>query len=143
MIESDLTEDILPAEISLIYDDNIYKGKLVEYSYQVNKPFSELQTPDVLISFNNTESFINITKNSKIEFILDEYPQVLIPSELSATAYSSADDPVVLMPLNDQNIFKIDLNHGKYLLLVSTTWSQLSEYNVNGYVLHSFNINVI
>ena len=142
MLESDLTEDILPPEIALIYEDNMYKGKLLEYSYKVNKPFSELQTPDALISFNNTESFINITKNSKIEFKLDEYPQVLIPSELSATVYSPTDDPIVLMPLNNQNTFKIDLNPGKYLLLVSTTWSQLSEYNVSGYVLHSFNINI-
>lgn len=74
-----------------------------------------------------------------------KYPSSLIPSNLAVTVYSTDGKPLeVLQSLsNDTNLFNISLDERKYMLLVSATWTQISGYNVSGYVLYSFAINVV
>ena len=142
---NNLVKDILPPSILLMYDDKEYSGKLVEYNFRAEQPFSELRMPRGDGILDTKIPFINITQDSGIQIDARGYPNVLPPSNIGITVYSTEGESVKVLPKssNNSNLFTGDLERGKYTLLVSSTWAQISDYEISGYVLYLFNVNVV
>lgn len=146
-LDNNLTSDVLPAKIQMIYNNQIYEGKPIFYIYRGDSSFSDFQKPQFNIHNINTE-VITVENGSGVEFKIIDYPQIIKPSYLGVTAYKETGEAVQIIKneefnkikSNDTN--KIDMKEGEYTLIATATWDGERE-DVEGFQLNAFKINLI
>lgn len=162
-----LFSEILPPNITFLYNNTEYFGNMISYKFREDYTFAELQEElrtfnlaNVLIplnipTFGNlsnyiTNNSITIKNGSELKFTIIGYPERLEPSSLSINSYKVSEDenilqnPKVLQITNNQNElnFSIDLSPGKYVMIATATWIPESRDHVGGYVMYGFNIDI-
>lgn len=113
--------------------------------YRAGINFPELHIRPQNITANLPSNIVHVQKGSCIQLLIRGTPKLLPPSSLAVTAYSATSGAAAKV-LNatdyDSSIFRINLNHGNYILLATATWLPGSE-DVTGYVIYKFVVSVV
>jgi len=139
------SEDVLPPEMYMVYNDRLYLGELSQSKYREGETFSDLDILPENISSSLPTETIEIKNGTCTQFIVRGTPSALPPDSLDISPYSIDGTPVGVLSATEDNTstFRIDLPGGEYILLSTATWipSNEDEY-VTGYVIYRFLTNV-
>ncbi len=138
--------NVLPPKIVMTYNGKEFDvGVLLNSKYREDTTFTQLQIPQEKINTHISNNSISLVKGSCVGFIIKNDPLALPPSSISVTAYDIEGKVVKLITTTEHSkriFFNIDLNKGKYILLVVATWLPGSE-KVTGYEEYNYLINVV
>ncbi len=157
--------DVLPPTIELYFNGSTFLGQLISYKFRQGYSFNELAEEEITIDIGNKLTTLNIplvknlskyTSNdsitiknsSKLQFAITKYPVRLQPSSLSINSYeiksTLLQNPKVLAVSNNENelIFNIDLQPGKYMLSATATWIPKTSNDIGGFVIYGYNITI-
>jgi hypothetical protein len=137
--------NVLPPEITMIYEGKEYEGELSESNYREGETISELQPPPTNNTANLPSNTVNLNKNSCVQFVITGTPRTLPPNSLDVSAYTVDNTPVTVLDAaeNYTSTFRVTLDEGIYVLLSAATWDPTSaDEDVGGYVIYNFLVNV-
>jgi hypothetical protein len=137
--------NVLPPEITMIYEGKEYEGELSESNYREGETISELQPPPTNNTANLPSNTVNLNKNSCVQFVITGTPRTLPPNSLDVSAYTVDNTPVTVLDAaeNYTSTFRVTLDEGIYVLLSAATWDPTSaNEDVGGYVIYNFLVNV-
>jgi hypothetical protein len=137
--------NVLPPEITMIYEGKEYEGELSESNYREGETISELQPPPTNNTANLPSNTVNLNKNSCVQFVITGTPRTLPPNSLDVSAYTVDNTPVTVLDAaeNYTSTFRVTLDDGIYVLLSAATWDPTSaDEDVGGYVIYNFLVNV-
>ena len=140
-----MIENVLPPEITMIYEGREYEGELSEANYREGETINQLQPPPTNTIANLPSNTVNLSKDSCVQFVITGTPRTLPPDSLDVSAYSVDNTPVAVLDAaeNYSSMFRITLDDGVYILLSAATWDPTSaDEDVGGYVTYNFLINV-
>jgi hypothetical protein len=140
-----MMENVLPPEITMIYEGREYEGELSEANYREGETINQLQPPPTNTTANLPSNTVNLSKDSCVQFVITGTPRTLPPDSLDVSAYSVDNTPVAVLDAaeNYSSMFRITLDDGVYILLSAATWDPTSaDEDVGGYVTYNFLINV-
>ena len=140
-----MTLNVLPPEITMIYEGKEYEGELSESNYREGETISELQPPPANNTANLPSNIVNLNKDSCVQFVITGTPRTLPPDSLDISAYTVDNTPVTVLDAveNYTSTFRIALDDGMYVLLSAATWDPTSiDEDVGGYVIYNFLVNV-
>jgi hypothetical protein len=140
-----MMENVLPPEITMIYEGREYEGELSEANYREGETINQLQPPPTNTSANLPSNTVNLNKDSCVQFVITGTPRTLPPDSLDVSAYNIDNTPVAVLDAaeNYSSTFRITLDDGVYILLSAATWDPTSaDEDVGGYVIYNFLINV-
>jgi hypothetical protein len=137
--------NVLPPEITMIYEGKEYEGELSEANYREGETISELQPPPTNSTANLPSNTVNLNMDSCVQFVITGTPRTLPPSSLDVSAYTIDNTPVAVLDASENytSTFRITLDDGIYVLLSAATWDPTSaDEDVGGYVIYNFLVNV-
>ena len=140
-----MTLNVLPPEITMIYEGKEYEGELSESNYREGETISELQPPTTNNTANLPSNIVNLNKDFCIQFVITGTPRTLPPDSLDISAYTVDNTPVTVLDAveNYTSTFRIALDDGMYVLLSAATWDPTNaDEDVDGYVIYNFLVNV-
>jgi hypothetical protein len=140
-----MMENVLPPEITMIYEGREYEGELSEASYREGETINQLQPPPTNTTANLPSNTVSLNKDSCVQFVITGTPRTLPPDSLDVSAYKIDNTPVAVLDAaeNYSSTFRITLDDGVYILLSAATWDPTSaDEDVGGYVTYNFLVNV-
>lgn len=141
-----ITPHVLPPKIVMMYNGKEYDvGNLINSKYREGITLSQLQIPPEKINTLLPNVSTTIVKGSCLGFVIKNDPLALPPSSISANAYNIQGKAVNVLSTIEHSkstFFNINLNQGKYILLVVATWLPGSE-KVTGYEEYIYLINIV
>lgn len=140
-----MMQNVLPPEITMIYEGKEYEGELSEANYREGESISQLQPPPTNNTANLPSSTLNLNKDSCVQFVITGTPRTLLPNSLDVSAYTVDNTPVAVLNAaeNYTSTFRVTLDDGIYVLLSAATWDPTSaDEDVGGYVIYNFLVNV-
>jgi hypothetical protein len=141
---NNIISNVLPPKILMAYNGKEYDtGNLFGSKYREGISFSQLQIPQEKITSHLPNNTLTITNGSCLGFVVQNDP-LHTPSSISVDAYNEQGHALKVLSLieNSKRIFfNIDLNEGKYIILVVATWLPASQ-KVTGYVEYVFVVDV-
>lgn len=160
-----ISMEVLPPTIELQFNGSTFLGQLISYKFREGYSFNELKEEEITIDKGNklmtlniqliknfskyiSNNSITIKNGSKLHFAITNYPPSLQPSSLSINSYeiksTLLQNPKVLGVSNNENelIFNIDLQPGKYMLIATSTWIPNTSNSVGGFVIYGYNVTI-
>jgi hypothetical protein len=140
-----MMQNVLPPEITMIYEGKEYEGELSESNYREGETISQLQPLPTNATANLPSNTANLKKDSCVQFVITGTPRTLPPNSLDVSAYTIDNKPVAVLDAAEDytSTFRITLDDGIYVLLSAATWDPTNtDEDVGGYVIYNFLVNV-
>jgi hypothetical protein len=140
-----ITSNVLPPKIFIVYNGKQHDfGDFFSSKFRAGSSFSQLQIPPERIISSIPNNSVTVVNGSCLGFVIQNDSLTNAPSSLSVNAYNAQGHALKVLSEvehSNSNFFNINLNEGKYILLVVATWLP-AEQKVTGYVEYNFLIDV-